>query len=130
MLKGFVVINISSSFTSCIFTQLPNAAPSLQDHYSLFSTTTSCSAPLRYIDIPLLWCARIGFLLSLSKRFSCSIEEPRVSSCHLYTGCHPSSKQVALGLFSETGTFSDFDILSELTMLPMVRLSLTFSLPT
>lgn len=130
MLKGFVVITISSSFTSCIFTQLPNAAPSLQDHYSPFITTTSCSAPLRYIDIPLLWCALIKFLLPLSKRFSCSIEEPRVSSCYLYTGCHPSSKQVALGLLSEIGTSSDFDILLKLTMLPMVRLSLTFSLPT
>src|SRR5512139_3267801 len=79
-----------------------NPTPSLHPHYRDFNTNTSWSAPVPCIGTLTLVGPPLEFLpYHRNDRFPRSIQEPGSGSRHLYTGCHPGSKQVSPGLFLE-----------------------------
>jgi hypothetical protein len=89
--------------------RLDNATPSLHIHYRCFIATTSGSAPDLRVGILPHGVNHLSFPLASKVRFSRSVLKPILSSCRLYTGCHLSSKQVALRLFLEISGASSFD---------------------
>ena len=80
-----------------------DSSPSLHLHYTDFITTTGWSAPVPCIGTLTL----VGLPLELlplhqDDRFPRSTQKPGSSSCHLYAGRRPDSKQVASRLILES----------------------------
>ena len=81
----------------CPLYSIGHAVPSLPSHYRTFITTTNDSVPDRWPRYLVFrrYFPLITFPLTSTSRFPRSDIKPVLGSCHLYTGCRPSSTQVS-----------------------------------
>jgi hypothetical protein len=105
ILNDFVFVTLAPPPLWAGLTSSPktdSTTPSLHLHYANFIATTSCSAPVPRIGTLTLVRPPLVFLpWHRDDRFPRSVQKPKSSSCHLYAGRRPDSKQVASGLILE-----------------------------